>query len=326
MSSTLPALSVAPLKPCDICSGESCVVIPSIASQQHLCLLHYYTTGAHRIPPRSSANTTHATSKKKSASLLVESNRMDGQLPKVQDLFAEAFIDLQKEIGEESARQFQSAAKSDDPLGVLLGGGSASAPVTKSTRPLFRKPPRRRDAHANASLGKNAARQKEDDSKEGGFIRETVLPEKLRKKNESFEGYASKYSKDSKGVPHKRSVATSNASNTKKKPVNPYQRKHNPPQNIWNQVLDSTNDSRGKQKKQKIRYDDLEKELISNITSGNDAKSCTCGSTNVEVSGNATSRNDMSMTKGEVWGSKDREEVAAERCHCLDCGKRWNEE
>ena len=92
-------------------------------------------------------------------------------------------------------------------------------------------------------------------------------------------------------------------------------------------MLDSTNNTDDTKKKRKIRYEDMEKEMITNITSGNDAstKTCKCGSTNVEISGNVTSRNN-DMTKGEVWGSKDRAEAVMERCHCLACGKRWNEE
>jgi hypothetical protein len=42
----------------------------------------------------------------------------------VQDIFAEAFTELQKEIREESARVFRSAANSDDPLAMLLDGNA----------------------------------------------------------------------------------------------------------------------------------------------------------------------------------------------------------
>ena len=51
---------------------------------------------------------------------------MEKQLPKVQELFAEAFIELQKDIGEESARAFQSVATAEDPLAILLGSTAPS--------------------------------------------------------------------------------------------------------------------------------------------------------------------------------------------------------
>ena len=45
---------------------------------------------------------------------------MEKQLPQVQEIFAEAFIELQKDISEESARSFQLTATADDPLALLL--------------------------------------------------------------------------------------------------------------------------------------------------------------------------------------------------------------
>ena len=63
-----------------------------------------------------------------------------------------------------------------------------------------------------------------------------------------------------------------------------------------------------------------------NITYDKSSIACsTCGSTNIEVNGNITSRNNDVM-KGEVWGMKERSEVVVERCRCLSCGKMWNEE
>ena len=86
------------LKPCSICNGESCIMIPSISNKQHFCLLHYYSTGQHRSAQQPSATSSGSSSitstKKKSTSLFVESQRMNKQLPNVQEVFAEAFIDV----------------------------------------------------------------------------------------------------------------------------------------------------------------------------------------------------------------------------------------
>jgi len=67
-------------------------MIPSLSNQQHFCLLHYYSTGQHRSAQ--SQSLTSSITKKKSTSLFVESQRMNKQLPNVQELFAEAFIDV----------------------------------------------------------------------------------------------------------------------------------------------------------------------------------------------------------------------------------------
>ena len=330
MSSTrLVAPTAAPLKPCSICNGEACVVIPSIASAQHLCLIHYYSSGAHRShPPSTTTAATRiisANNKRKSSSLFVDGHRISQQLPKAQELFAEAFVELQKDIGEESARAFQTAATADDPLALLL---DSTAPA--SSQSAISRSFQRQRSGKNRNENKSTKHQGRGDDTEGGFIRQAVLPEKIRKLRNpnQLDGYASKYSTNSTCTPRKRPLLKSN--DTTKKPINPYQRKQNPRTNIWNQVLDSNkNDGSSKTEKKRTKrtFADMEKKMISDITSGNDAssKTCSCGSTNVEISGNVTSRNN-DMMKGEVWGMKNRAEIVVERCHCLACGKTWNEE
>lgn len=257
--------------------------------------------------------------RRKSSALFVENQQIGLQLPKVQELFAEAFIELQKDIGEESARAFQTASAAEDPLALLLDATAAPASHSAISRSFRRQTP-----------GKNRRRQREGGDLDGGFIRETVLPERLRKLQNpnKLDGYASKYNKHSTAMPMKRPAAKSNSSATK--PSNPYQRKQKTNMNVWNQVLDSNdgNNNNGKKKKAKTSWQDMEKEMINDITSGSNAssKTCMCGSTNVEINGNVASRNNESMTKGEVWGNKDRTETVVERCHCLACGKTWNEE
>ncbi len=128
MSFNTPSLSssAATLKPCVICKGESCFLIPGIASSQCFCLLHYYTTGKHNdygpSLQHSTKNNKQASQKKnKKTSLLVEYERMKKQLPAVQEIFAEAFVELRTDIGEASARAFQQTKNNaDDPLAGLL--------------------------------------------------------------------------------------------------------------------------------------------------------------------------------------------------------------
>jgi len=246
---------------------------------------------------------------------------MSQQLPKVQELFAEAFLELQKDIGEESARAFQSTATADDPLALLL---DSTAPASSQSA-ISRSFRRQNTGKNRINLSNKKKSIKQNDDLEGGFIREAVLPERL-KKLQNPESFAMKYGKDSSVMPRKLSVTKSNATTTATKPSNPYKRKQN--MNIWNQILDSNDGINESRKKTKTKWEDMEKEMISDITSGSNAssKTCSCGSTNVEIDGNVISRNNDCMTKGEVWGMKDRAETVVERCHCLACGKTWNEE
>lgn len=291
-------------------------------------MLHYYTTGAYRNrnnhskPTKTSSSSTATTTtgisaKKKSSSLLVDCQRMEKQLPKVQELFAEAFVELQKDIGEESARAFQSVATAEDPLALLLGSTAShdalSRPVQNS---IYHKKPSQQKTTTKDQL-------------EGGFIREAALPERFRKlQNPSArDGFASaNNNKVSTNTSRKRPFSTFDATTTQ--PTNPYQRK--PPTNIWNQIVDAK-DGIQRVKKGKMKWEDVEKEMTRDITSTGDktynasSKKCSCGSSDVEISGNITSRNN-DMMKGEVWGTKSRAEVVVERFHCLVCGKTsWND-
>lgn len=77
----LPPTAAAPPKPCNICNDtESCITIPSISGSQHLCLLHYFTTGAHRQMKIAAAKDAHL---KKKKSLLLDSRTVHQQLPQV---------------------------------------------------------------------------------------------------------------------------------------------------------------------------------------------------------------------------------------------------
>ena len=173
-----------------------------------------------------------------------------------------------------------------------------------------------------------------NDDMEGGFIRETQLPERLRKL-QNPQTFASKYGASpplsKKQKQHSTTITIPNNNTTaKSKSSNPYRRKQTQSTNVWNQILDNpTKDSingSNKKKAKKMNFADLEREMIDNITSGSTAstKTCTCGSTNVNIDGNVSNRNN-DMMKGEVWGNKDRSE-AFERCHCLSCGRTWNDQ
>lgn len=245
---------------------------------------------------------------------------MEKQLPQVQEIFAEAFIELQKDIGEESARSFQLTAAADDPLALLLDDRATS-------RPSFRKQ-KKNNYHQQKSTSSN------DGLMEGGFLRETPVPERYRKlhspkKLKEYAEYAS-----SQCTPltsqKKRLLPMSNATTSTTLPTNQITKKT--PINLWNQVLDSNDGSKNiitskKKITTKEKWEVLEKEMIRDITSEGYAstKNCKCGSKDINIEGRVNSRNN-DMTKGAVWGMKDRSELVIERLQCQTCGRTWNEE
>ena len=317
------ASTAATLKSCVICKGESCFVIPGIASSQCFCLLHYYTTGKNNdygpsLANHSAKNTKLSGQKKnKKASILLDYERMKRQLPLVQEIFAEAFVELRGEIGEESARAFQNTKiNADDPLASLLTDGSSTFKPMPSQVRKYSFP-------RNSGKRKSSSNKNNNDT-EGGFIRETVLPEKLRRlQNPNYDLDAGTKSKPAP-TQHRRKLDDTTSSN-------PY-RKRKKTSSIWHQILDSNNVTKDniqddKKPKAKRNWDEMEKEMINSFNSNTTtSRHCTsCKSNNIEIVGSSTTRN-SDMTKGEVWGMKDRGETVVERYRCLNCGRIWNEE
>ena len=312
MSYAPSAQSDRALKPCDVCNGEACIVIPGMASAQHLCLHHYYTTGAHRRRPSAAAP-----SRKNRSSLFVERARMERQLPEAQSRFAEAFVALQRDIGEEAERAFRSASAADDPLASLLTSTAPAASARATTPRAFRTQARKG--------GRAASRQKTVNyDAEGGFLREAVLPERLRRLThpKQLDGLASAFDNS-----RKRPMSKPTSGGVKA--TNPGQQKKKPFMNVWNQILDEDNSNGRTKTKTKTKWEDVEKDMIDDITAegGVSSKTCpACGSSNVDIMNADISNRSNDSTKGEVWGSKDRAETVVEKCHCMNCGKTWNDE
>lgn len=103
-------------KKCSYCLASNAAVIVGAIAEKPLCLLHYHTTRAIR--------TITGTSKVKQ----IGNNGfvLQQQLPNVQELFAEAYVELQKEIEEENARIF------------LIGGSNRSGTGLKKKAVMTR--------------------------------------------------------------------------------------------------------------------------------------------------------------------------------------------
>ena len=105
------------------------------------CVACYYSTSAVRQDPE------------KYVSVLDE-QLLDEQLPPLQQLFSEVYIELHKELSEETARAFQKQKK--DPLAML----HRAAPKRKPPPPISQK-------------------KKAGNAADGGFLRSVPLPERL---------------------------------------------------------------------------------------------------------------------------------------------------
>lgn len=237
---------------------------------QTLCLLHYYSTSAVR--------------ETKSVSV-IDSSLLQEQLPKVQELFAEAFVQLQQTIQEEVAKSFDDTNYNDnnhDPLAVV--------------QDLHR---RRRCPTTALVPPKRATSNNNNMATEGGFLRPTPLPQRLLLKRQQ-------------------QVAKQHELEKRMRRASDLTQKRKPNRtNIWNQVSSSAAvGAHDKRLMKNAPVDAIMEEANPMCTS--------CQSHNVTQIGNLTSRNG-DMAKGETWGSKDRGDEVLGRYQCQDCGKVWNE-
>lgn len=163
---------------------------------QTLCLLHYYSTSAVRET-------------KPDAVSVIDAHLLQEQLPQMQELFAEAFVQLQQTIQEETAKSFDENTN-HDPLAVVHDWHR-------------RRPKAGPPKHTTESDSNN---HKINVATEGGFLRPTPIPQRLLLKRQQ---QAAKQ--------HELEKRMQRASNLTQK------RKPNRT-NIWNQVASSSQDTR----------------------------------------------------------------------------------
>jgi hypothetical protein len=183
---------------CSFCKHSPAAVVvesPHLRKQQKrpFCLLHYYTTSASR------ANESKVVPVDDQ---VVEEQLRDGM---IQELFAQAFTELQHDLASESARAFQS--QQTDPLAVLhdLRGRPKKRP------PLPNK---------QGNVG--------DDDNAGGFLKSISLPERLVQTQQKQAQLQSK-----EAAQWQRSQEVS-------KKASPYDRRKPSRKSIWSMALDPT--------------------------------------------------------------------------------------
>ena len=186
---------------CSFCESEAaaiCITKSLTNTKIPLCLVHYYTTRSCRIDPQKVS--------------VIKEEEVKSQLTYVQDMFAEAFTELQKEIATESARSYNEMSKlKSDPLSIL----------NDDKRKPRAKVPR--------GLPKNS---KDGMASDGGFMRhvqrrETDLITEQKKRvtisNESAVGISQQHNSDNR---------------PKKIESNPYKRRKLSSKSIWHLVLE----------------------------------------------------------------------------------------
>eukprot|EP00978_Attheya_sp_CCMP212_P017729 scaffold47750_cov54-Attheya_sp.AAC.2 len=224
-----------------------------------LCLEHYYTTRAVR----------------KSPLVVFDASIVEEQLDDIQELYAQAWMDLQQDIAQESARTYQ--ATRSDPLSILHNIGGIQK---KAKRP------------------QSSIHQIQTSSSEGGFIRNIPLPQRFAQTQETQQKQLmiqqnSPTAKERQQKQHASHMARMNETQS-----NPYKRRKPTRTSYWNLALD--------QKGPVVPQDETPENIMT--------ATCSCGSNNVINEGNITGRNN-DMAKAETWGNKDRCEVVSRyRC------------
>ena len=223
-----------------------------------LCWLHYYTSRAVRCDE---------------VDILVANEEIQAKLNEsgVQDLFAEAYLELQHELAAESALSFKK--QKADPLSIL-----------NNFRGKPKKPP--------------PPTRKNIDRHGGGFLPTVQLPERFQSTKPAIR--------------NQQNQLVAQQVHTSAIGGNPYEKRRSSRKSIWKLAMENPTDL-------------LERERSVQASAIQSFTTCSCGSRNVQTTGNFTSRT-SDVQKAETWGFKDRSDEVVVRYLCGKCGRTWNEE
>jgi transposase-like protein len=248
------------------------------------CLGCYYTTSVVRQDPTKYV-------------AVHDQSEVDKQLPAIQLLFSEVYLELQQELSTESAAAFSKSKQ--DPLS-MLNAGLYSGRKKRGSLAQKKPPPPKKNKHANVM-------------EEGGFMRNIPLPERLvRTQQQQAQLQASQIARMNRAAA---SPSASSFAGAAGAAPNVYQRRKSSTKSIWNLAMDPNYAVKAIEQ---VNRDKLQQ-------ANHHLPNCSCGSKDITSHGNVTSRN-QDMSKGETWGSKDRSDDVIARYQCNSCGKMWNEE
>lgn len=252
------------------------------------CLLHYYTTPAVRVPVDEGV-------------VVVDPLAYEEQKSTVQSLFAEAFVQLQQELGESVARAASTTGKQQDPLAVLHH-------IHKKAQRKKPPPPKPSSAAAGGSPS-------------GGFLREIAPPERLIKTQRE-------QARKQQALLKRMERATTTARQQQpsaldaRRPPDVSKRRKSSRRSIWNTVLDNDDnaDNADRTTTDAVPQQSTAAAIHRASELHATAVCSSCGGDQVKVLASHSARD---ARKGEIWGGRD--ETSA-RVQCLTCGKTWNEE
>jgi transposase-like protein len=260
---------------------------------RHYCLGCYYTTSVVRQDPTKYV-------------AIHDQLELDKQLPAIQLLFSEVYLELQQELSTESALAFSKSKQ--DPLS-MLNAGLYNGRKKRGSLAQKKPPPPKKNKHAGDNNSNNNAME------EGGFMRNIPLPERLvRTQQQQAQLQVSQIARMNRAAASP-SASYFAASGAAAAAPNLYQRRKSSTKSIWNLAMDPNYAVKAIEQVNKEEHQQANYHL----------PTCSCGSKDITSHGNVTSRN-QDMSKGETWGSKDRSDDVIARYQCNSCGKMWNEE
>ena len=247
---------------CSYCKNQPAALLVSVPSlrkkrplQERYCLLHYYTTDAVRSKPEDV--------------LVINQSELEKQLPAMQSLFADVFVELKQELSETAARSFQ--ANSRDPLAII-------SKLHKSSSRQQKPPPVRPKSEAVANGG--------------GFIQHISLPERLvRTQQEQAQKQQTLVRRMEQAS---KNTATGNTHTQRRKPTR---------KSIWNVMEDAAFKPQSAAKTA-----EADTTTTSFLESNSNITCSSCGGNQVICLSSSTNRHNES-TKGEIWGSGNRGDV-----------------
>lgn len=287
---------------CSFCESESAAICISKSLSKTtipLCLAHYYTTRSCRIDPKKVS--------------VVDEKELSSQLHYANDLFAEAFTELQKDISIQSAKSFhEMSRRGSDPLSIL--NDTHSRPKINTGRMKSKKPA---SFHSKISA-------KDGNAEGGGFMKhikqkEIDLRQLQNERIQNNQRYANSNNSYEGRSAHMRQEGGSRYGHivTKAAEINPYKRRKLSAKSSWHHIL---NENENHSSDLKVAYSS-DKLLLASTEMVVDKK-CSCGGGAI-LFGNTSSRNN-DVPKAEIWGTKRDTEMV--RYQCRACAKIWNEE
>lgn len=295
---------------CSFCGQHQAAVLMKASwkgTRQPLCMLHYYTTAAVHAEPQHvkvlDAALVEDQLKGQQEGANKNSSSMQENL-NVQDLFAEAFIQLKQDLAQASLTiAVEPAPKKKNPRKLENDPLSMLHDLGKSKKRRLAPPPPPPAASTDHSQG-------------GGFIRPLTIPERLRKTQQQQAKL--QLEQMARMDRMARSAQQKSSYTSKRKPTN---------KSIWNSVMDGKESIPVRDKNSKAGNKEAKHKVLNNTYQELDLQvegvTCSCGSTDISDAGNVTSRNQCS--KEEVWGGKDRIDEVILKYRCNKCGKNWQE-